>query len=1037
MAPPSPTPPRARDIAEELFALLKGADRRRTVFLDGAGEWAEDPVLLEDRIVHHVLFRLPDFAGGKRLTAAAVLAPVLAPEIRRALLSLSGGKTPVIEAAGLIRGLAVLLRKEVWKHNARRLVPDWRREETRRRRDDLARLAEEETRFRALLNQETRDRLEEILRGPEPAAEFFKTLVPLAAKEERLLSEIRDLRRELDDPERAEEAAGRLLEKIHPPLGIVTNTSPALLLPCLMLLNDESLNPDLGIPYAASVILSILRDPRSTAHLFRALRRFPPPCSKIRENVIYTLGGLRETSAVPEFVAMIDGPDEASEGDGRVRLLVGQKIEAVWALGRIGAEAMAAVPALARCAGHDSPDIKTCAAWALGEIGRAQKDKLGGLDADVVIALLTLLKLKDRRVYEETVGALRKIDLPEFVHSLYLYHAGAVSLQGLVPAQRGLYDLSETLHFLIRSKGRAIMAVTGDSGTGKTYFCQAIAGGFGTLRSGDILYLMRDDIRGRKVFNRILGLRWLKKHIDPVTYHDYPLSEEEDDPRSFLDGFLEANAHKKLIILDGCRDRDYFQRVIDTFYEQGALDLDVTFRATFSTRRLNLEERETALESVKTHLAFQEEPILEDTPFYREGVVLVYDLDNSVGARLDRDETLELFDRQKIESWGGFIRLGSFERGRREWPSVSSKLDLGVESISCRETAAPRAAAHPFRQHERHIRPLVNDNPEAAPNLLETFDLGDLSADRLRLYARNQVAGTAEDGRAFVLSFIDNRLFLAPGREEKAVGLALLGRDLAVLSEEGGLSLVSFEHDEITDLGERETTAPARSLGSSGRTTLASGHEDGSVMIRDLEEGMIRAFRFGRGAVRALACDLRGRVCAGTNDGWLFRLDPQSGRADVARFEGQSVTLVKTILRDKMLVVTEEPKAAAGAGRIHILDFGAGTLKTIGIEPGRRVTSVSADCDGRIVAGLDNGGRGAPFRPSLLIVAFEGERVFRSELSGHPRGTSDCLTMGPKIISCGREETGGTALRVWGAEHYVRTELGKLAVSTVWPSSLR
>ncbi|OGD11189.1 MAG: hypothetical protein A2Y86_04300 [Candidatus Aminicenantes bacterium RBG_13_62_12] len=556
---------------------------------------------------------------------------------------------------------------------------------------------------------------------------------------------------------------GGLSPRGRPPLGIVTNTSPALLLPCLSLLADEELSLESGIPYAASVILSILRDRRSTAGLLRALGRFPLSRSKIRENIIYTLGSLHEGAAVPALSALLDEPDEVPAEAGRVRLIVEQKVEAVWALGKIGAPAVPAIPALARCADHDSSMLKTCVSWTLGEVGRAQKEQMGGLDADVVIALLKLLKVRNRQVYEETVSALRKIDLPEFIHSLYLYHAGAVNLQGLLPAQRGLYELSETLHYLIQSKGRAIMAVTGDSGTGKTYFCRAVSGGFGNLGPDDILYLMRDSKIGQKVCNRILGLRWLKHNIDPAYYHDYPLSEEEDDPRAFLDEFLEENKHRKLIILDGCRDRDYFQRVVDAFYERGVMDLDVTFRATFSTRRLNLEEREVAMESVNTHLSFLEEPILEDTDFYREGVVLVYDFDNSVGARLNREETLELFDRQKIESWGGLIRLGAFDRGKRTAPVSSSTLDPRTETLSCRADAAPPGRVRPFRQEERHIRPRLNDDLAAEPNLLETFDFGDLKADRLRLYAQNQVAGTSEDGRGFVLSFIDNRLFVARG----------------------------------------------------------------------------------------------------------------------------------------------------------------------------------------------------------------------------------------------------------------------------------
>lgn len=1045
MTPQKTTPPGSREFDEELAAIVRGLDRRRVSYLAGSGGWAEDPEPLPDRLVHHLLYRLPVFAQDRDMSPSEVLGPLLDAGTKTGLMSLGRAGPRPSGAALFIRGLAVFLQGEVWRRNARLPVPAWRPEEARRRREDLSRLAEMEINLAAALGEGVQARLRELFKetAEGPAAEFFDALTAHAAEEDRFLSEIQSLRRELSVPSRAEETAGLILEKIQPPLGIVTNISPALLLPCLRLLADKGLSPDSGIPYAASVILSILRDPRATAGLLRALKRFPLSCSKVRENLIYALGRLGEESAVPALTALLDEPDEISSGDGRVRLLLEQKAEAVWALGKAGAAAVSAIPALARCADSGSLALRTYAAWTLGEVGGAQKERSGGMDADVVIALLKLLKIRDRQVYEETVAALRRLHLPDFVHSLYFYHAGAVSLQGLLPARRGLYELSETLHYLIRTKGRAIMAVTGDSGTGKTYFCRAVAGGFGDLRPSDILYLMRDSKSGQKVFNRILGLRWLKKNIDPAYYQDYPLSEDEDNPHAYIDEFLEANKHKKLIILDGCRDRDYFQRVIDAFYERGVLDLDVTFRAAFSTRRLNLEEREAAMESVKIHLAFLEEPALEDTPFYREGVVLVYDFDNSAGSRLDREETLELFDRQKIEAWGGHLRLGSFDRGKRAVPSVSSRLDFEVRDLTPRESVPEPGRVRTFRQEERILRPLLNDDPDARPNLLETFALGDLAAERLGLYARDQAAGVSEDGRVFVLSFIDDRLLIArPGGEEDARsgGLALLGRDFIVLGGRGSLTLISFERNEIVDLGVADGRAPARALASSGRETVVTGHEDGSVVLRNLETGRSRRYELGCAPVRSLSCDLKGRVYAGTSGGELIRLEPESGRAEAVRLGGgQAVVLVKTHLRERVVAVTEETAVEGGrqSSTIHVLDLENRRARSIGLEPGGRLTCLAADYDGRILAGRGGGRGGSPSPGSLLILDLSGEESFLSELAGHARGTRDCLTMGPRIISCGLEESDTVALSIWGTEYYVRTESGKLAVREAWPSTFR
>jgi len=1032
------TLPAPQDLAEALGALLREFDPRTTSFPDRTGQWRETPSTLQDRIVHQLLFQLTRLSPEalSELQAQA-FAPLLGLEAWPGILILAQTLPPQSAGLGLIRGLARLLQTETLRLESEQPVAPWNSEEKKRRQEAMIRRSDEEADQDRLLGQESRQRLLDLLGRAGPgASSFFRSIIRLAAEEDSLFDELKILRNRLSEPAGEEEAAACLLEKIQPSLGIVTNTSPALLLPCLSLLADPGLKLESGIPYAASVILSILRDPRSSSGLLRALERFPLSCSKLRENIIYTLGSLREEKAIPLLVALLGEADEVPaeplSAEARLRSLVEQKVEAIWGLGKFGPASFSAIPVLARYADHPSSSLRTCLAWTLGEIGRAQKAKLGGLDADLVIALLKLLKTKNRQVFEEAVGALRRIDLPEFVHSLYLYHAGAVSLQSLLPAQRGLYELSETLHYLIQTKGRVIMAVNGDSGTGKTFFCQAIAGGFGDLKPQDILYLMRDRKSGQRVYNRILGLRWLKKNIDPAYYYDYPLSAEEDDPEAFFEQFSHENRNKKLIILDGCRDKYYFQRVIDFFYQKGALDVEVTFRAAFSTRRLNLEEREMALESVKTHLSFLEEPILEDTPFYREGIVLLYDLDNSVGSRLDREETLELFDRQKIDSWGDLIRLGSFEKEKKTGEVRAAGLDIRTEVRALENAEWTAGQAQGFRQEERHIRAHLNEDVGAEPNLLQTFDLEDLAVDRLRFYAQNQVAGTAEDGRVFVLSFIDNRLFQT--RLDKIEGLTLMGRELYALAPDGGLVEVSFERNEITRLGRRPAAACA--LASFGREQLFTGHEDGTICIWDLAEKRSRLCRAGRQGITAVAADQRGRICAGTAEGLFLRFDPDSGRTEILEFPGRTVALIKRYPRDKVLLVTRSRLASAGEpdSLIHILDLENRTSSIIPLPEGGCLSSVNVYFDGRIIAGLSQPRRPAGFSgPNLLIIELGQETFAASGLAGQAQGIKDCLTMGPRIISCGQEGRGQPTLRVWGTEFYVRTELSKLAVRSVWP----
>jgi hypothetical protein len=1038
MAHRLPTPPSPQDLAKALNALLREFDPRTTSFPDPTGRWREAPATLQDRIVHHLLFHLTQL-GPEVLSElqAQAFASFLNLEAWPGILVLAETSSASSTGLGFIRGLARLLQAETLRFQSEQPAASWNSKEKRRRQEVQVRHRNEEADLDRLLGQNIRQMLLDLLgRSGPSASSFFGSIIRLAAEEDALFHELKILQERMLEPAGGDEAAACLLEKIQPPMGIVTNTSPSLLLPCLNLLADTGLKIESGIPFAASVILSILRDPRSSSGLLHALERFPLSCSKLRENIIYTLGCLGQDKAVPLLAAVLQEADEVPavpmSAEGRVRSLVEQKVEAIWALGKMGPASFSVIPILALYADHPSSSLQTTLAWTLGEIGRAQKEKLGGLDADLVIALLKLLKTKNRQVFEEAVGALRRIDLPEFIHSLYLYHAGAVSLQSLLPAQRGLYELSETLHFLIKTKGRAIMAVNGDSGTGKTFFCQAIAGGFGDLKSQDILYLMRDRKSGQKVCNRILGLSWLKKNIDPAYYYDYPLSEEEDDPEAFFEQFSYEHRNKKLIILDGCRDKYYFQRVIDFFYQKGFLDVEVTFRATFSSRRLNLEEREIALEGVKTHLSFQEEPILEDTPFYREGIVLLYDLDNSIGSRLDRDETRELFDRQKIDSWGDFIRLGSFEKGKKFGEVRTADLDIRRESRTLEDAAWAAGHPHGFRQEERHLRARLNEDVEAEPNLLQTFDLEDLAADRLRFYAQNQVAGTAEDGQVFVFSFIDNRLFRT--RLDKIQGLTLMGRELYTLTPDGGLAEISFERNEVTRLGPRPAAALA--LASYGREQLITGHEDGTICIWNLAHKSSRLFRAGPKAITAAAADQRGRLCAGTADGLFLRFDPDSGGTEILEFPGRTVALIKPYLRDKVLVVSRPRGVATGEpdSLFQILDLENRTSGLIPLPEGVRLASINVYFDGRIIAGLSRPRKPAGFSgPNLLILELGQETFTASGLAGQAGGIKDCLTMGPRIISCGLEENGQTTLRVWGTEFYVRTELSKLAVRSVWP----
>jgi hypothetical protein len=1029
--PASARVPRLDALVAEALAILREYNPRKLHYLDKKGKWAENPDGIRNRISHAYLHNLrlqreEDKGPFLSRTFAPFATESRWPIARK--MAASRASVPESSVLVLFENFLWILEHEAWRVNADALVPEWNNEARAFQRESRAKQRSLEESLASLLSvEERKEFLEAKAEVIGSASEALTPLINLIAEEQRHSAALERLVEESSDPKRRDEANALILERIQPPLGIVTQIPPALFSPCLHLLLDPRIDPESGIPHLASLVLSVFQDPRSSESLLQALAHYPLGFTKIRENLIYTLGNLREERVTDALIGVLNAADEIKETAASrptACLLLEQKEEAIWALGKIGLGAVRAIPALARYAEHPSAKLKTYLAWTLGEVGKAQKGATGGVSADVVIALLKLLKEKNRQIFEEAVAALRKIDLPEFVHSLYLYHVGAVSILGLKPAQRGLYELSETLHHLRRTKKTTIMAVNGDSGTGKTYFCLAIAAGFAGIRPAEILYLMRDSKRGQKVFNRLLGLPWLKKHIDPCYYQDYPVSEEEDDPEAYFRQFIEENSDKRLIILDGCRDRHYFQKVIDFFYLQGELDIEVNFRANFSTRRLNLETREFALESVKLHLQFLEEPALEDTSFYQEGLVILYDLDNSLGSRLDSEETRELFERPRVDSWGDLIRIGDFHGETITSPCQEEKLRLEEKPLQVWEEAWPEIRAFPATPAEKRLKPVLNEDLRAEPNFLKAISLGDIRPTRIRFYAQDQVAGCGKDGEVFVLTFLDNRVFHT--RIKGIADFALLGRTFILAVPGGGLLSLSFERTEMAEW-QGGDMFPQKIVGLPP-DKLVTAHRDGTIRTWDSLEKRVLAFAGQIPTLTALAVDQAGRIYGADAAGRLRQWDLEKRTTRDYSGPSGAVRFLRYYPLGKLLAVESE-RSDAPSARLRIIDFASLTVRSISLPPDKSVNGITVYHDGRIIAaasGPSEEPRGR--RGNLLIVSPADGGCSTLPLSGHTMGTDDCLTMGPKIITCGLDDEANSSLRIWGSEFFVRTELSKLFI---------
>jgi len=1058
--------PSLDDFSRTMNSIVAEFQPKTCLYLASNGEWREDPVTLLQRTNNELLFQIWMLSAEERadffkilwthasdedvwLTINKINSLIKAkhfPEknvaaenvIANTIIqpSLPVRQTKKHPCQIVIDVLSWVLHYEALRITAESFVPEWQTEAKVHKQAAKTELSECLKVLERLGHSEKNKSLPDSLeRITALGFKFLEDIPLLKAEEDKLLRVIQLLLEKAPESQDPDDLAYMLIsEKIHPPGGIVTETSPSFLQPCLTLLTNKTIPISSGIQYKASVILSILQDPRSVKTLIQAMEDIPPRYTKIRENIIYSLGSLRESTAVESITHVLKEPDRLrytdEKGEEFSCVLLEQKEEALWALGKIGADSLRCLPELEEYTHHPSAKIKTYLARAMGEIGKAQRERKGGVSVEILIILLRLMQAKNRQVFEETVSALRKIDMPSFIHTLYLYSAGAVSILGLKPAQRGLYELSETLHYLLNVKKRVIMAVNGDSGTGKTYFCQSILSGFGDLREKDILYLMRDRKRDQKIFNQMLGLTWLRKYIEPGFYQDYPHSEDRDDPEEFLTRFLEQHRDKKLIILDGCRDQSYFQRVIELFHFRGELDVEVNFRATLSTRRLNLEDREVALESVRTHLDFLEEPALEDTLLYQEGVVILYDLDNSIPSRLNRQEIKELFQKRRIESWGDLVKIGDFKPSPKSFAITSQALLNEQKNFSSKEEKWPVEEHEVFQPDERIYNSDLNEDLTSQPNLLQTIPMSDIAPEQIAFYAQDQIVGMGQKGCVFVLTFLDSRIFYT--FTEEFEDMCLLGRDIFLIDQKGNILSCSFERNEIIRFGSMDSSA--LDIKALARDKIITGHADGKIRVWDFSNRTIHAWPGHKHPIISLASDYQGRVYSSSWDGSIKQWDIGKGRVNIASGIEENFCQLSLYPKGQILAVScrkreNDSKALHPSNSIRIFDLKNGQCRRMETFSGRQISSISVYYDGRIIATFSESNKKSDNKQgNLIIIDPKNDKAEYTVLNGHTGTTKDSLATGPRIITCGSERDHKHSLKIWGTEFYVKMELSKLAL---------
>ncbi|MCJ7679918.1 MAG: hypothetical protein MUP70_04250, partial [Candidatus Aminicenantes bacterium] len=298
MTAPSPHRPTAEDFFQSFNHILEEYDPYSVRYLNPQGIWNKNPESLQDLAVHELLHHFRLMGAETRLEVTDFLFHLFTegdnwlivkwfalkltqqdeglhswPEeeldiaLRQSYSSVcfSGQRYPFVV---LLHVLAWFLTREAQKIVSEMPASPWDRNAHQLKTLFKTRLNDSE---RLINNDKASVELEQMFSQIKNRQPLFGVILPERLAECGRVTEcIEGLLKKCRTDGCAEEVYPLICEHLTPPMGIVTNTSPALLHPCLRLLVDRNVAIESGIPYQASVILSVLSDPRSTERLLQA-----------------------------------------------------------------------------------------------------------------------------------------------------------------------------------------------------------------------------------------------------------------------------------------------------------------------------------------------------------------------------------------------------------------------------------------------------------------------------------------------------------------------------------------------------------------------------------------------------------------------------------------------------------------------------------------------------------------------------------------------------------------------------------------------
>ena len=260
------------------------------------------------------------------------------------------------------------------------------------------------------------------------------------------------------------------------------------------------------------------------------------------------------------------------------------------------------------------------------------------------------------------------------------------------------------------------------------------------------------------------------------------------------------------------------------------------------------------------------------------------------------------------------------------------------------------------------------------------------------------------------------------------VGLAVLREDICSIDIEGKLKITSFQNNTITNW--QRSNSQACSIATDRENKIAIGYIDGTIKIWDIKSKKVKILKGHTSEVLAIAIDHKDRIFSSARDKELRVWDIQSNKVKIFKGFKTLISAIDLYPDGRIVVGTDlenmfQKSEQISKSKIRIVNFETNESKILQVNDNGNTNAINTYFDGRIILGLKTKINNYPGN-NLIIIDPRPDFHKYNILKGHRLETRDCITMGPRIITCGSESNSEHTLRIWGAEAYVKIEHEKL-----------